>query len=458
MSRKFYEEVLGEAFSGRMMNVAIRNQPLNQFRAPSRFIIFDSLFCLASTEPKFLTFDMWNAGDGLWRLASMPFGRHSMIKIMVPPVDKQDPGQLVMCWNKMVFLVNLLMYAKWLPPILISFLGDASQWVGEQGLHRSVPRKGSEKRGDLELLLLPFRRLRRVEKIIINVPHQCDEHVETLVQDIAEKAYARSPFNLNDKDDRQVMKLEWAWATWLEYLLDDLEGATAARLRWEQHHSLTPEYYCCARARLRHAREHFTAGRLIAIQKALDQRVQCVAGKVFTQDPEGADQAPEMSKHWAGIDVTDSSHGSAPGLAKLSKSAHRNLFGYAIPEYATPRGHADRIKTVVDVPRCSTDVYRWRFKDQYPDLELPNITEVVGKPKKRKTHTASVGSTKQAAARKKTAKVLKLIKRLKRRREKRNKGIEQTAHAGLDDGIWQSRLPALKRADRDQNGRMQMAV
>lgn len=236
-------------------------------------------------------------------LDMMPIDKFRQIHIVLEAPDKNDPGQLIRGWYQTTRLLAALL-PQWrnldqlpmksfgyhitprgrrsnrLPPVVIEFRGSKTrQWshdslqnengVCERVWNHSVPSykawdadtKEAENRpedphSDIEILLIPFCRIRDVESVTVKLPEERpqNERVNNKLIDLREMTKSEVPFGvrpvcIEDVDADLVLAWENCQHVWLEYLLDDLEGPTADMLRRERFQNWCPEHeYFQARA------------------------------------------------------------------------------------------------------------------------------------------------------------------------------------------------------------------
>lgn len=104
------------------------------------------------------------------------FERLRAIRIEIVGPRRDDPGELLQIWNKNVLLVEGLLSGVCLPFLEICAVeNDSRQWTTEGTLHQSVASPDAYEDGvdsDLELLLMPFRRLRKARGIRVKIPER----------------------------------------------------------------------------------------------------------------------------------------------------------------------------------------------------------------------------------------------------------------------------------------------
>lgn len=180
------------------------------------------------------------------------FERLRAIRIEISAPRRDDPGELLQIWNKNVLLVEGLSSGACLPFLEICAVeNDSRQWTTEGTLHQSVASPDAYEDGvdsDLELLLMPFRRLRKARGIQIQIPERTRlkavammvEEIEACV--ISEKTFGTYLDNTNNMDDEMVASYEDAQTLWFDYILDDMEGPCAAMVRLARFARWTERY------------------------------------------------------------------------------------------------------------------------------------------------------------------------------------------------------------------------
>jgi hypothetical protein len=201
---------------------------------------------------------IWDRGDILDGLtagsdrASL-FERIGAIRVEIIAPRRDDPGELVQMWNKNVLLVDSLSSDACLLPFLeiCAVENDSRQWTTEGMLHQSVAPPDPPQDGvnsDLELLLMPFRRLRKARGIQIQIPKQARAKAVTMMVEeieacvISDKTFGTYLNDTDIMDDEMVASYEDAQTLWFDYLLDDMEGPCAAMVRLARFASWSERY------------------------------------------------------------------------------------------------------------------------------------------------------------------------------------------------------------------------
>ena len=184
---------------------------------------------------------------------ALPFEVLRAIRIEIEAPRRDDPGELLQSWNKNVLLVEYLSGGASLPFLEICAVeNDARQWATTEGiLQQSVASPDGYKEGvdsDLELLLMPFRRLRKARGVQIRIPEQPrQEAVKMMVEETEARAVSEKPFGTyldetDDMDDQMVGSYEFTQRLWFDYMLDDMEGPCAAMVRLARFSTWTERY------------------------------------------------------------------------------------------------------------------------------------------------------------------------------------------------------------------------
>ncbi|OAP55724.1 hypothetical protein AYL99_09876 [Fonsecaea erecta] len=222
------------------------------------------------------TIDAVSAHPDFDLLDKMPVDFFAGIRIVIDAPEPHDPGQLVRGWFQANRLATALL-PRWDEPVLMPrhegdifvatgrtsrqlpwitiHLRDRGlrKWIEKGEWHCSVPsytcwdpvtrtldtrRAGSGSILDAQTLLLPFARIRYAESAAVQLPRDAPyvQPLYNLTVFIANYSRWRTSFGLyvrNDGvwDDTDTLSIESGLHVWLDYLLDDMDGPTAAVLR-----------------------------------------------------------------------------------------------------------------------------------------------------------------------------------------------------------------------------------
>ncbi|EXJ87006.1 hypothetical protein A1O3_03963 [Capronia epimyces CBS 606.96] len=226
-------------------------------------------------------------------LDSMPIDRFRGIRILIDPPNIHDPGQVVRGWLQSTSLVTALL-PRWadpekipvteedivvpksrvsarLPPIAIKVRdGKTHKWHTGGSWNRTLPDitawdqvqrrlvDNGESFSDLELMLTPLARVRNTDAISFDLPSgapvggSCEDLQNRLVGLATRKKlfglersdYPSIPegFEEREDDDDDMQIDEDGLYVWLDYLLDDMRGPSAAALRRDRFKFWCSEY------------------------------------------------------------------------------------------------------------------------------------------------------------------------------------------------------------------------
>ncbi|OQU96168.1 hypothetical protein CLAIMM_02283 [Cladophialophora immunda] len=231
------------------------------------------------------TIDATSAHPNYDILDRMPVDRFRGIRILVDAPNPKDPGQLVRGWLQANRLMTVLLPRSFdpgwlprdeteyyvpaarstrsLPPVTIHVRERGSRrWHDGKGWHVSVPDfsewdpatntaaiRRQRANSDLLVLLTPFARIRHADAVTVNLPRNAPSHraVDVFTAFLAFHGTQPRSFGLDIRhgaiwDDDDTLALEDALHVWLDYLLDDMEGPTAALLRRDRFKFWCSEY------------------------------------------------------------------------------------------------------------------------------------------------------------------------------------------------------------------------
>ncbi|KIX97466.1 uncharacterized protein Z520_06918 [Fonsecaea multimorphosa CBS 102226] len=232
------------------------------------------------------TIDATSAHPNYDILDWMPVDRFKGIRVLIDAPDSRDPGQLVRGWLQTNRLVEVLLprwVGRWwlprreidihvpegrstrrLPPFTIEVRdrGEFRQWHDGQAWKHSVPDYRAWDPGtqtaaimpqgansDLEIILAPFARIRDADAVTINLPRDApsEGRVDALIEVLIASGRLQIPFGLNVPDgepwdNERTLGAGNTLRVWLDYLLDDMAGPTAAMLRRDRFQYWCPTY------------------------------------------------------------------------------------------------------------------------------------------------------------------------------------------------------------------------
>lgn len=226
-------------------------------------------------------------------LDRMPIDSFKAIRILIDAPDVNDPGQLFRAWLQSSGLVTALL-PRWasdavpkteadiiipegrlsarLPPLTIQVRNTKfTKWHSGGRWNRSAPWYGhwdsvtktpSIERSsstsadcDLETILTPLSRIRYAETVAVILPDDAPsvKHTDNFLSALASSCVQKRSFGLNDyeeagpqldDDDDDALAFEGALHLWLDYLLDNMSGPTAAILRRDRFKFWCSGYEC----------------------------------------------------------------------------------------------------------------------------------------------------------------------------------------------------------------------
>ncbi|KAG9779525.1 hypothetical protein ABEF93_005499 [Exophiala dermatitidis] len=198
----------------------------------------------------------------------VPFEKLKAINIDIHSPNVHDPGQLVQGWHQVTRFLDWLL-PDWtdsgrvpggqhdifpartntslnLPKIHVRIVSTPSAGFQHSivGPLRDVLMPNTDEpnqdemdfeESDLAILLTPFRRMRRARSFTVELPAAISElqnqSLQNMIAELTTLACSREDFGLSWERDSAIMAEEHKWHTWLNYLLDDLDGPRAAQLR-----------------------------------------------------------------------------------------------------------------------------------------------------------------------------------------------------------------------------------
>ncbi|KIY01635.1 uncharacterized protein Z520_03187 [Fonsecaea multimorphosa CBS 102226] len=195
-------------------------------------------------------------------LDSMPIDQFKGIRILVDPPNMSDPGQVVRGWLQSNALVTALL-PDWkepeviprteegfiipdtrlttrLPPITIQVRDrKAGKWHAQGFWNRSLPGfSQGQAFSDLETILTPLQRFRNADAIVLELPSDApvDDRFDDFRSNLVSDGTRKKLFGLDISpelvwNDDDTQSIEDALHVWLDYLLDDMHGPSAAELR-----------------------------------------------------------------------------------------------------------------------------------------------------------------------------------------------------------------------------------
>ncbi|KAH0847280.1 hypothetical protein AYO21_07330 [Fonsecaea monophora] len=231
----------------------------------------------------------------------MPTDLFQKIEIFIDAPDPDDPGQLVRAWKQTTGLLAALL-PRWktaeapmtmtniqvprgrrsktalLPPMIVQFRGKEGQdkkWTSFQpSLERRVwnhsvpsfgywdpemettPIKHGGIHSDLGIIMTAFLRVRGVASLSFHFPGEVDappKDVAYLMREVDRLTAEERPFGLygqQNDDDYMIGIAEDNFHLWLDYLLDDMQGPSAALVRSDRAETWCSEYDFLMKERL----------------------------------------------------------------------------------------------------------------------------------------------------------------------------------------------------------------
>lgn len=241
-------------------------------------------------------------------LDDMPIDEFGKIRILIDAPNPRDPGQIVRVWYQCTRLMSALL-PQWkyvievpetqadliiprgrksseLPPIeIVLTRSGAKTWSSGGNLNHSVPCYDGwnpvtqsvwilpeGQHSDLEVVLMPFCRIRNAASVTVQLPPDCpnNRYVNAIRAFLSDETKGSDPFGTlvhnggqcafgspcflwgswdsqgegldGFEDDETVLGREHAMSAWLDYLLDDMDGDTARLLRRERFENWCSEH------------------------------------------------------------------------------------------------------------------------------------------------------------------------------------------------------------------------
>ncbi|EXJ94112.1 hypothetical protein A1O1_02505 [Capronia coronata CBS 617.96] len=223
-------------------------------------------------------------------LETMPIDIFRRMRIVIDAPNPKDPGQLIRAWYQLTRLLAALL-PRWrdmnklptttedivlpegrettqLPHVDVIFRQTGQRkwaWGTETRLNHSLPSFHhwddatnsvqlvlDGPHSDLEVLLIPLRRIRDATSLNVHMPPNTysDPELRQLVSVVQQSAKSEIPFGLNQcldevsefRDDDECLGMEDALHFWFDFLLDDLSGKAAAMVRRERFQYWCAEY------------------------------------------------------------------------------------------------------------------------------------------------------------------------------------------------------------------------
>lgn len=202
-----------------------------------------------------------------------PFEKFKTVNTNIHCPDAKDPGQLIKGWHQVTRLLDWVL-PEWpryqsalpdmrgilparcntslnLPEVHLRYVGAG--WAtagGTKGFQHSIIGPMADRLSrddspsvyekgfrdsDLEVLLLPFRRMRRARSFTVQLPSTVvalqDTFLHTMLSEVTTLACSHTAFGLDRISDWAIRTEETMWHVWLECRLADAQGSTAAQLR-----------------------------------------------------------------------------------------------------------------------------------------------------------------------------------------------------------------------------------
>ncbi|KAJ9609910.1 hypothetical protein H2200_006239 [Cladophialophora chaetospira] len=197
-----------------------------------------------------------------------PFDKFNRIVIQIHAPAAEDPGQLIRALYSITRLLDYFLPEPkcntgqsgsevlpahgnttfHLPDITIRFLVTETKWWSETaGYSHSVVGPPSVSQAELgrtfdgsnlQILLIPFHRLRHARPLEVEFPSELQRHesplLATMLRSMKESGRLQMLFGTNAQADDDSRLTEDFWHYWFEYILNNLSGRTAAQVRRER--------------------------------------------------------------------------------------------------------------------------------------------------------------------------------------------------------------------------------
>ena len=255
-SQQLNAEISIELYNRRILTFHIAPNPLpcsdplsNQ---PSTIAVSDQFGSEWRLYPRFQTpWDKLDYSSFVWR--HLPFHRLNSVKFELEAPDADDPAQLIVMWNKLTWLMDLVQHAGGFAKVEVHALQTVQDWCADGELRQTFTDElptiiEDRDTTDLEIMLSPFLRLRNVKSIEVHHPFD-KEHktLDELTSNILHKTHSTTSFGLDitetdHTDDEMIISYEDTWAVYFENILDDLPGPSAPFVRLERFWNWTPQY------------------------------------------------------------------------------------------------------------------------------------------------------------------------------------------------------------------------
>jgi hypothetical protein len=249
-------EIITEIYGSRVLIFRVTSSALlassNLCQNQSSTIeVYDQLGSSWCLYPRFhKPVDQQARSSSVWE--DLPFHKLKATRFEVEAPDPKDPAQLILLWNKLCWLMDLLQHVKFFSRIEVHALqSPLRSWLLEgdlqQSLINNLPSTMGYDTTDLEILLSPFLRLRHAEQIELKLPFDREHQMlDKLVRNIRHNAVSTIPFgqyeNDDETDDEMIISDEDTWTVWFDHILDDLPGPSAPLVRLERFWNWSSHY------------------------------------------------------------------------------------------------------------------------------------------------------------------------------------------------------------------------
>lgn len=294
--------LFSKCFENRSISLLYANKQLYEEFIPSLRQNFVLVFNIDPTEPQSRvdifrgqkhTLDLTSPHSIHYKIIDdMPLDQFKRIEILINAPDPADPGQLVRAWKQITGLMIALLPRRReilvgmlehdtvfqrtsrtaaLPPMIVKFREEngkrwtslhAGQRVWNHGVPKfaqwdpitktAAPIKLKEGNSDLEIIMIALLRIPWDASLTLQLPGGVGDRPKARGIDAILKLTTLIPQSRNPcdrcqkshkyRDDEWVPQLESCIHFWLDYLLDDMEGASAAMLRLERFYTWCPKY------------------------------------------------------------------------------------------------------------------------------------------------------------------------------------------------------------------------